>query len=83
MKNLTNTVVRKSPCKYISTDVVVISIVFYDIYDVNLWERKTNVFIIFHHFVNILNQWESMGSCKQIPGGNLSRLAGMKTDFPM
>ena len=23
-----------------------------------------------------------MGFCKQIPGGNLSRLAGMKIDFP-
>ena len=30
-----------------------------------------------------LNQWESMGFCKLISGGNLSRLARMEIDFPI
>ena len=32
--------------------------------------------------MNIFNQSESMFFLKQIPGGNLPRLAGMKTDLP-
>ena len=36
-----------------------------------------------HHFVNFLNQWKSMSFCEQILGENLSRLAGVKIDFPM
>ena len=30
-----------------------------------------------------LNQWEFIGFCKQMLGGNLSGLAGMEIDFSM
>ena len=37
-------------------------------------------FIILQTF---LNRWEYVSFCKQIPGGNLSRFAGMEIDIPM
>ena len=57
--------------------------------NISLWKNpyehilidRSNVFIEFYRFVNIFKPMRICGVCKQIPGGNLPRLDGMKIDF--
>ena len=84
MKNLFNKSVWKNPYKYISLHRSYFYCIFTTYITFNLWEKCKQMslknFIILWTF---LNQWKSMVFIKQIQGGDLSRLAGMKLDFPM
>ena len=95
MKKLFNTCFQNASLKKsISAHFLDISILFLRRIWRRLWEKNTDIFIEFHHFMKkewtqlktkqskqsiFLNQWESMGFCKWCQ----ANLVRMKINFPM